>query len=43
MALALEATKSEVTALAWSPDGRTLAAGDDDGHMHVMPVDLPPA
>lgn len=43
MALALEATKSEVTALSWSPDGKTLAAGDDDGHMHVMPVELPPA
>ncbi|MSP50112.1 MAG: WD40 repeat domain-containing protein [Alphaproteobacteria bacterium] len=43
MALALEATKSEVTALTWSPDGAFLAAGDDDGHMHVMPVLLPPA
>ena len=43
MALAIEATKAEVTALAWSPDGKVLAAGDDDGHMHVIPVDLPPA
>lgn len=42
VALALEATKAEVTALAWSPDGRFLAAGDDAGHMHVMPVLLPP-
>jgi WD40 repeat protein len=43
VALALEATKSEVTALTWSPDGKFLAAGDEDGHMHVMPVLLPPA
>ena len=43
LALALEATKSEITALSWSPDGGFLAAGDDDGHMHVIPVLLPPA
>ena len=43
LALALEATKSEITALSWSPDGAFIAAGDDDGHMHVIPVLLPPA
>ena len=43
VALAREATKAEVTALTWSPDGKFIAAGDDDGHMTVMPVQLPPA
>ncbi|MGE5308067.1 MAG: WD40 repeat domain-containing protein, partial [Deltaproteobacteria bacterium] len=32
----IEAAKSQVTALAYNPDGRTIAAGTNDGHLCLL-------